>query len=413
MLLLPSSLAAQPEVVAAVQVHGNTLTPTEDIIRIAGVKVGEPFSEKLMADAEARLEAALELDAVDVLKRYASLTDLTQILIVIHIDEGPVRIDLPDIDVPGSVAKGPPVAVKRSRLNVMFVPILAGEDGYGFTYGVQLAVAGHRSPRRRLVLPLSWGGDKRAAAEFQQEFASTFAPRVRSGAMIQRRTHPFFDLPGDRKRVWGRADWRLRREVHAGTELGWESTRLAGEKHEVPTVGGDVVLDTRIDPVLPHNAVLVRAAVERLRFDRSRTAIRTEMDANAYVGVPRGAIVAVRVLRKDASRPLPAYYKAILGGTSNLRGFRAGHAVGDTLVAATAELRIPATSPIRTARFGYSAFVDVAAAYDRGQRLRDQTLNRGIGAGVWATAPLFHFNLAVARGLGSGTRAHVSAGLTF
>jgi hemolysin activation/secretion protein len=129
--------------------------------------------------------------------------------------------------------------------------------------------------------------------------------------------------------------------------------------------------------------------------------------------MPRGAVLAVRALRLDASRALPAYYKSILGGSSSLRGFRAGYGVGDTLVAGTAELRIPATSPIRIARFGYSVFMDVAAAYDEGERLTDRRLNRGVGAGVWAAAPLFHFNVSVARGLGSGTRVHVSAGLTF
>ena len=412
-LLLPWTVAAQAEIVAAVQVHGNTLTSTEEIVRIAGVKVGEPFSDKLLADAEARLDAALELDSVDVLKRYASISDLTQVLVVIQVDEGPVRIDIPDLDSPVPAGKSPPVAVRRSRVNVMFVPILAGEDGYGFTYGAQFAISGHRNTRRRVVIPLSWGGDKRAAAEFQQEFASRLAPRVRSGVLIQRRTHPFFDLPADRRRIWGRAEWQLRREVRAGTEVAWQSSRLAGDTHDGPSFGGDIVFDTRIDPVLPHNAVLVRTAIEQLRFDRSPTAVRSEIDANAYIGVPRGAVLALRVLSIGASRSLPAYHKAILGGSSNLRGFRAGHAVGDSLVSGTAELRIPATSPVRMARFGYSVFMDVAAACDKGERFRDQRLHRGIGAGIWAAAPLFHLNFAVARGIASGTRAHFSAGLTF
>jgi hypothetical protein len=65
------------------------------------------------------------------------------------------------------------------------------------------------------------------------------------------------------------------------------------------------------------------------------------------------------------------------------------------------------------ARFGYSIFMDVGATYDKGERLRDQTLERGVGAGMWLTAPLFRFSAAVARGIGSGTRAHIGAGLTF
>ena len=118
-------------------------------------------------------------------------------------------------------------------------------------------------------------------------------------------------------------------------------------------------------------------------------------------------------MREDFSRPAPAFYKSLLGGSRNLRGFRAGHAIGDTLVAGSIELRIPTTSPLRMTRFGYSVFMDVGATYDKGQRFRDQRLERGVGAGIWMTAPLFRLSVAVARGLGSGMRAHVGAGLTF
>ena len=118
-------------------------------------------------------------------------------------------------------------------------------------------------------------------------------------------------------------------------------------------------------------------------------------------------------MREDFSRPAPAFYKSILGGSRNLRGFRAGRAVGDTLVAGSVELRIPTTSPLRMARFGYSIFMDAGTTYDKGQRFGDQKLERGVGAGVWATAPLFRFSVAVARGIGSGMRAHIGAGLTF
>jgi len=131
------------------------------------------------------------------------------------------------------------------------------------------------------------------------------------------------------------------------------------------------------------------------------------------VGIYRGTILALRVQREDFNKPAPAFYKSMLGGSSNLRGFRAGHAIGDTVVAGSAELRIPTNSPLRMARFGISVFMDAGAAYSKGQRFDDQKLERGVGAGVWATAPLFRFSVAVARGIGSGVRAHIGAGLTF
>jgi outer membrane protein assembly factor BamA len=262
-------------------------------------------------------------------------------------------------------------------------------------------------------VPASWGGDKRIGAEYQQEFGRRFMPRLRAGAVSQRRTHPFFHQNADRERVWGRTEWRILADVHAGTEIAWQSSSLEAQNVRAGSIAGDVVVDTRVDPLMPFNAVFVRSAVERLNFGDRPAATRTEIDANGYVGLYRGMVLAIRAVGEDFSRPAPAFYKSILGGSRNLRGFRAGHAVGDSLLAGSLELRIPTTSPLRMARFGYSIFMDVGATYDKGERLRDQTLERGVGAGMWLTAPLFRFSAAVARGIGSGTRAHIGAGLTF
>jgi len=416
LLLISTPLSAQ-EVVAAIQVHGNTLTSTDDIIRASGVSIGDRVSDALLSSAEERLSSALKLESVEVLKRFASISDLTRVLILIQVDEGPVRVDIPEVDIPATGVPVPPaprpVTVRRSRFNVMFIPILGAEDGYGFTYGAQFALAGHRSARRRVVVPASWGGDKRIAAEYQQEFPSRFAPRLRAGGLLQRRTHPFFDANADRRRVWGRTEWPVVRNVYAGAELAWQSSSLNSEDVTARSLGADVVIDTRVDPLMPYNAVFIRSAVERLQFSSARAAIRTEVDGNGYVGLYRGMVLAARAVREDFSRPAPDFYKSILGGSRNLRGFRAGHTVGDTLVAGSVELRIPTTSPLRMARFGYSIFMDAGTTYDKGERFADQKLEKGIGAGVWATAPLFRIGLSVARGLGSGTRVHIAAGLTF
>lgn len=408
-------LAAQDEVVAAIQVHGNTLTATDEVIRVSGIAVGDRVSDGMLVDAAGRLRAALKPDDVEVLKRFASISDPSKVLLLIQLDEGPVRVEIPDIDVPKPKVPGPPVSrrtvVRRSRFSMMFVPTLGAEDGYGLTYGARFAFLGHQ-PTRRIVVPATWGGDKRIGAEYQQEFRNRFAPQLRTGAMLQRRTNPFYKDNADRRRVWGRAEWSLLRDVRTGAEVAWQSSSLAGEEVDARSVGADVVIDTRVDPLMPHNAILVRSAVERLNFSTS-DAVRTEVDANAYIGVYRGTVIALRAAREDFSRPAPPFYKSLLGGSRNLRGFRAGHSVGDTLVAGSVELRIPATSPLRMARFGYNVFVDAGTTYDKGQRFRDQRFARGVGAGVWMTAPLFRVSAAVARGLGSGLRAHIGAGLTF
>ena len=429
--------AAQQEVVAAIQVHGNTITSTDEVVRASGVAVGDKVSETLLSEAEARLRTSIKPDSVDVLKRFASISDPTQVLILIQLDEGPVRVDIPDIEIRDVDVEAPKLplpraprspVVRRARFNMMFVPIIGAEDGYGLTYGAQFAFMGHRNARRRVVIPASWGGDKRIGAEFQQEFQRRFVPRLRTGAMLQRRRHPFYalrqssgasegestdDYNADRTRVWGRTEWPIMRDVRTGAEVAWQSSALAGVETEARSIGADVVIDTRVDPLMPHNAVFVRSAVERLHFSSSTSAVRTEIDANGYVGIYRGTVLALRAVREDFSRPAPPFYKSLLGGSRNLRGFRAGRAVGDTLVAGSVELRIPTTSPLRMTRFGYSVFMDAGTTYDKGQRFRNQKLERGVGAGLWMTAPLFRFSAAVARGLGSGVRAHIGAGLTF
>ena len=113
------------------------------------------------------------------------------------------------------------------------------------------------------------------------------------------------------------------------------------------------------------------------------------------------------------SRMAPPFFQSVLGGADTLRGFRAGTAVGETMVATSAELRIPLTSPLHIAKFGTSVFIDAGTTYDKGQRLADQRLRKGVGGGVWATAALFRISLMVAHGIGAGNRVHFGAGLTF
>ena len=406
LLLAAAPLLAQQPTVVAVRVHGNTLTSDTDLIAASGLTEGMHFTEAVLSDAEARLRSFKRFDRVEVLKRYASISDQNQILIVIQVDEGPVRIAPPGL--PG----GAPSVVRRRRLNVMFVPLLDAEDGYGVTYGAQFAITGYRNTSHRVIVPLTWGGDRRAAVEFQKEFSGRFAPRIRSGVLVQRCSHPFFDENADRRRVWGRAEWQVVRRVRAGSEVAWQKSALLRQNERSKSIGADLVVDTRVDPLAPYNAVYVREAVDRLRFlDRSIT--RTEVDANGYIGIYRGTVLALRAVREDMSRPAPAFFKSILGGSRNLRGFRAGDSIGDTLMAGSAELRIPLTSPLHLARLGASVFLDAGAVYDKGERFRDQELKKGVGAGVWATAPLFRISVMVARGIGGGTRVHAGAGLTF
>ena len=60
-------------------------------------------------------------------------------------------------------------------------------------------------------------------------------------------------------------------------------------------------------------------------------------------------MLAVRGLSITTDAPLPVYEQNLLGGAANLRGYDAGYKAGDNLAAASAELRIPLTSPLTSA----------------------------------------------------------------
>ena len=120
-----------------------------------------------------------------------------------------------------------------------------------------------------------------------------------------------------------------------------------------------------------------------------------------------------RVYRSASDRPLLPFLQPILGGMDNLRGFKAGSAVGDTLVAGSAEVRTPITSPLNIAKLGVSAFVDVGTVYDHRARLEDQRFGKGIGGSVWLSAAFFRLNFAVAKAVGGGTRVHFGTSFAY
>ena len=401
--------------VTEIRVHGNVATPDAEILRLAGIEVGAAFTPDTPAQVAARLEAAHRFERVEVMKRYASIADPTQIILVVIVDEGPVKIEAFE-----EVGR-PPRVVPRGGLGLMFLPLLSFEDGYGFTYGAQLARPGVAGARSRLSFPLTWGGDRRAAAQLEKTFdgrTGVFGTRgvlthVETGVSISERTNPYFETDDIRNRVWFRGDRSIGSSITAGGTAAWQHVSFGGSTDEFTQFGLDITFDTRLDPMLARNAVYARAAVEHLDFSTATAVNLTDLEARGYLGLPGQSILVVRAQRQDSDVPLPPYLKPLLGGMSSLRGFKAGTAIGDTLVAGSIEVRTPLTSPLRTGKFGVNAFVDIGTVYDTGERLGDQTFRQGVGAGVWVSAAFFRMNLVVAHGIGAGTRAHFGTTLTF
>jgi outer membrane protein assembly factor BamA len=137
-------------------------------------------------------------------------------------------------------------------------------------------------------------------------------------------------------------------------------------------------------------------------------------DARGYVGVIRQAVLAARVQYSAADRTLPDYERLLLGGASNLRGFRAGTFDGDRMLVTSAELRVPITSVLSGAKLGLTAFMDAGKAFNVGQSLKDAAWHQGVGGGVFLIATIVKLNFDVAHGLRDGdTRVAFSTGFSF
>jgi hypothetical protein len=420
--LLAAALAvAEPaERIAEISVHGNLVTPDAEVIRLAGVSVGMPFTDGLIDTIAGRLRATKEFQKVEVLKRFASIADPSQVMLVILVDEGPVAIKQAEDG-------GEAHAVRKRGGKVMFLPILDYEEGYSLSYGVRLTVP-DAIGKARLSFPLTWGGQKRAAAEIEQQLSGRVLTRIQAGGGISERENPYFELDDTRAGGWARVERAFGHYLRVGGSGGSDHVTFGERTDRMTRAGGDVVLDTRLDPFLARDAVYARASFDRLWFanalpqpDRNPAAPasafdaanRTELDVRGYAGLPLQMVAVVRGLRQDSNRPLPPYLMPILGGTANLRGFPADTAVGDTLVATSVELRVPLSSPLSVGKIGLNGFLDAATVYPKGERLADQEFRRGVGAGVWFSAAVVRLNLSVAHGVGASTRVHLAAAFAF
>jgi outer membrane protein assembly factor BamA len=397
-LALVGGQAAPSEVVAQISVQGNVVTSDADIQRLAGVQLGMPVA--------ARLRATRRFQRVEVRKRFASIADPSQIVLVIIVDEGPVAVKMT------GDPNHPTEVVKRRWANLLWLPILSGQDGYGLTYGVQLARTDLAGAHSRVSVPLSWGGQKQAGIELDKLFDRGPLSRVRTGGSVSQATNPHYDADDDRWQVWARGERAITPPLRVGATIGWQRVAFLGVRDSVASVGADLTLDTRLDPFLARNAVYARAAWDRFAFADGATN-RTELEARGYIGLVGQPILVLRALRDDADRPLPAYLRPLLGGSANLRGFSAGASAGDTLVAASAELLVPLSSPLSVGKFGVNAFVDTGAAYDKGERLADQAFRTGIGGGVWFAAAFLRVGLGAAHGIGASTHVYFGVSTSF
>lgn len=404
-LFAGANLAASGDVLSGILVQGNVATSDDAVRQLAGIAVGDPVGPETVDRVAARLRASKRFDRVEVRTRFASIADPTQVLLVIIVDEGRVRIQTTN-------DPAHPTRVVRTRWpNLLFLPVLNTTDGYGLTYGGRLAVPNVLGDHSRLAVPLTWGGDKRAGLEFDRTFANGLVNRLSAAATVSSTTNPYYSEDVRRQRLAVRAEHEFAPSIRAGAVASWQHITFPGADDAFAQVGADLVVDTRDDPLLARNAVYARLAWDRLTLPGGVN--RSEVAVQAHIGLIGRPILVLGVTREDADAPLPPYLKQQLGGLANLRGFPAGVAVGDTLLAGSAELVVPIARPFPYGTLGVSAFVDEGVAYDKGARLVDQTPRLGYGSSVWLAAAFVRMSIAVAHGVGSGTRVNAGGSVSF
>jgi outer membrane protein assembly factor BamA len=404
LILSPAAAAmAQQDTIAEIRVHGNHTTPDADVRQLAGLAEGEPALESRLREAEQRLRASGRFAAVDLRRRLRSIADPSEVLVVIVVTEHS-----------GVTADGRrPGTAGRVRRAAMWLPVVRYEDGYGFTYGARVTFVDAVGDRSRISVPLTWGGERRAALEVERRLDGPIT-WVRGVAAVHRRENPHFDLADSRQDAGVGIERAWTRWLRTGLESGIARVGFDEAHTRMDRVGVTATVDTRIDASFPRNAVHATMGWDTLGFDdRAGRVGRWDADVRGYVGAGGARVVALRVHVSHAGEPLPRFEQALLGGAASVRGYRAGHRAGDRLAHATAELRWPLTSPLRAGRFGVKGFADLGAAWAAGERLQDQRFDRGLGVGVYAGVATLMASVDVAWARTGRARGHVGLGVVW
>jgi outer membrane protein assembly factor BamA len=398
--------APAPEVLAQIQIRGNVLTSNEEIQRLTGLEIGMPLAADAVADVTSRLQATKRFERVEVLKRYASLSDPTRIVIVVIVDEGPVSIqETGDPDHPTRV-------VRRRWPNFVVLPIL-DRNSYGIIYGARLTHPEPFGKNSRLSFPLTLGAQKSAAAEVEKRYPGSWVTRVEAGGSVSRSANPLYETDDDRVAGWLDAEHQFNRWLRVGGSTGWQAVSFRGQSDRVINVGAGVILDTRLDPFLARNAVYLRAAESWYDVREHEGFNRTELEAHGYLGLVGQTFLVASANYDGADAARPDYLKPLLGGPPTVRGFSSGTAAGDSLLNTSLELRVPLNSPLSFGKIGVSAFMDAGTVYGAGQSFGDTPWLKGAGGSVWFAAAFIKVNISVAHGFGASTRVHALGNVNF
>jgi outer membrane protein assembly factor BamA len=397
---------AAPERIAEIRVHGNHTTPEAEVLKALGLAVGQTVDDVALEAAASRLRKSGLFERVEIRKRSRSLEPGGDVALVVVVQERP----LPDAAMSGPAALKP---FRRLWNSGMLMPILRYDDGYGFTYGARISAVDWPTRGNRFSAPLSWGGTKRAALEYERTLSKGPFDRIFAAASASRRTNPFYEIDEEREEVTVEASKRLTRHVSAAGRVGYANVAFGAIEERTLAYGANLSLDTSMDPVFPRNAVVASAGWERLDPDVSAAVDRFDAGARGYLGLVGQSVLAIGVQYAGASGTQPDYARYLLGGIDTLRGYAAGSFAGDNLLAGSIELRIPLTSPMGLAKAGVRFFADAGTVWDHGQEWSASSFKTGVGVGGFLVASLFQASLDVGFREGGDVRVHFAAGVSF
>ena len=392
------------ETLVDLRVHGNHSIPDDEVLALAGVAVGDTVAPDLVEAVTRRLDASGRFETVEVRKRYRSLTATDRVALVIVVRE---RVGA---SIRNRVLR---TAVRLLRQS-MVLPLLRYEEGYGVSYGAQISLLDVAGRGSRLSVPATWGGDRRAAVELDLPLPGRVVDRLTVTGSRGRRRHPALGLADDRTTVRVGVRRLLPRGFRLHADAARDDVRFGGGRDRLTRMAAGVAYGSPAINGVARDEAAVEASVERIAIDgRAASIVRSRIDARTYIGAVGQSVVAARLQYAGASARLPPYEQPLLGGGATLRGWPVGARMGDRLLAASIELRLPMTSPIVTGDAGVRLFYDRAAVWDAGARVGDADFLDGAGVGLFLAAPMVELHLDVAHDLIGAVRVHAGAGVRF
>ena len=107
----PSQEQAAGEVIVEIRFRGNYSIADQDLLTASGAQIGGPLTPAILADIERRLRDYQGVGSVEILKRYRSMTNVEEVVLLVNITEH--------------------VGVSEK---FMFLPVFTWTDEYGVTF---------------------------------------------------------------------------------------------------------------------------------------------------------------------------------------------------------------------------------------------------------------------------------------